>query len=149
MLEIQELSNSQIEEVLQRIDYGHLACSKGDLPYVVPIHFAYLTEQTGEIFIYTTEGKKTDIIDVNPRVCIQVEDVTDNENWISVIVEGIAERVTEPVERERVVNRIRATNPELTPALSIHWMDSWVRENVEVIYRVTPTVTSGRQTLHR
>ena len=146
MLEIQELSNKQIDEVLKRLDYGHLACSKNDVPYVVPIHFVY---HTGEIFIYTTEGKKSDIIDKNPRVCIQTEEVTDNQNWISVIVEGIAERVSDPVKRERVIKRVLVHNPTLTPALSIHWMDNWVRENIEVVYRITPTVTSGRQTLHR
>ena len=35
-------------------------------------------------------------------------------------------------------------NPSLTPAVSIHWMDNWVRENIEVIYRIVPVDMSGR-----
>ena len=127
MIEVSELSNDEILEILKRVNYGHLACSINDEPYVVPIHFV---SGEGEIFIYTTEGKKSEIIDANQRVCLQAEEVTDNQHWQSVIVDGVAERINEPFERERVMKLIVAVNPTLTPALSIHWMDNWVRENI-------------------
>ncbi|MBK9766329.1 MAG: pyridoxamine 5'-phosphate oxidase family protein [Chloracidobacterium sp.] len=62
MLEVEELSRPQIVELLDRIDYGHLACSLNDLPYVIPVHFVH---DNGEIFVYTTEGKKSRILSVN------------------------------------------------------------------------------------
>ena len=52
MLEVVELLRPQIIELLERLDYGHLACSLNDRPYVIPVHFAY---DNGEVFIYTTE----------------------------------------------------------------------------------------------
>ena len=98
---------------------------------MVPVHYAFLN---GEIFIYTTEGKKFKIIRVDPRLCLQVEEITDNQHWTSVIVEGVAEQITKPAEREKAVKLVIAVNPTLTPALSIRWMDRWVRENIEVVY---------------
>ncbi len=144
MLEVTEMSDAEILEVLPGLHYGHLACSMNNKPYVVPVNFTF---NGGEIFIYTTDGKKSGIIDTNPQVCLQTEDITDRQHWYSVIIDGVAERITDPVERERFMKLILADNPTLTPALSIHWMDNWVRENIEIIYRITPTMTSGRRTV--
>ncbi len=146
MIQVEEPSNAEINQILSRVGYGHLACSRDDQPYVVPVHYAFLN---GEIFIYTTEGKKFEIIQGNPLVCLQVEEVTDNQHWASVIVEGVAEQITKPAEREKAVKLVVAVNPTLTPAISIRWMDSWVRENIEVVYRITPTTTSGRRTVNK
>ncbi len=146
MIQVEELSNAEINQILRCVGYGHLACSRDNQPYVVPVHYAFLK---GEIFIYTTEGKKFEIIQANPLVCLQVEEVTDNQHWASVIVEGVAEQITTPAEREKAVKLVVAVNPTLTPAISIRWMDSWVRENIEVVYRITPTATSGRRTVNK
>jgi len=144
MIEIRDLTDAEITELLQRTGYVHLACSRNDEPYVVPIHFAY---DDGVIYIYTTQGKKSEIIRTNPRVCLQAEEVRDNEHWQSVIVDGEASQIVEEKERERAIKLITVTNPKLTPAVSIRWMDSWVRENIEVIYRIFPLRTSGRATV--
>lgn len=146
MIEVQELSESEIEQVLERVGYGHLACCRDGQPYVVPVHYAY---HEGSVYVYTTEGKKSEIIASNPRVCLQAEDVVDNQHWQSVIVEGRAVRLNDEVERDMAFKRIVAINPTLTPAVSIHWMDEWVRENIEVIYRIVPDMRSGRRAVAR
>ena len=92
---------------------------------------------------------KTEIIESNPEVCLQVEDVTDKKNWQSVIVLGDAVQLTNQEEIKSAMDLILATNPKLTPALSIRWMDQWIRSNVEVIYRITPTMITGRTTVDR
>jgi nitroimidazol reductase NimA-like FMN-containing flavoprotein (pyridoxamine 5'-phosphate oxidase superfamily) len=106
------------------------------------VNYAYLP---GEIFIYTTEGKKTDFIDENPNICLQVEDVKSNSDWQSVVVTGSASRITDLDERERVVELLANRNPTFTPAVSIHWIDDWVRENHEVVYRVEVLSATGRK----
>lgn len=141
MIEVLEMGNDDIQALLESVGYGHLACVRGDEPYVVPIHYAY---SRPEIYIYTTEGKKTDIIGTNPKVCLQVEDVKDSADWRSVVVSGTAEQVTDHSEREKILELILKTNPTLTPAISIRWMDNWVRANHEVVYRIIPDVISGR-----
>jgi len=141
MIEVDEMNDAEIEAVLGRLNYGHLACARDNIPYVVPIHYAY---ERPFVYIYTTEGKKSQIIDENPMVCLQVEDVADNERWVSIIVNGEAEQLTDQTEREKAVAAVARINPTLTPAISIHWMDNWVRENIEVVYRIMPSSTSGR-----
>ncbi len=142
MIQIEEMADSEIVDVLARVGYGHLACCRDNEPYVVPVHFAY---DAGEIFVYTTEGKKYEMIKSNPRVCLQVEEVVDNQRWQSVIVDGEAQQIKGEPDRGRALRLIVAVNPMLTPAVSIRWVDSWIRENIEVIYRIRPTEMSGRR----
>ncbi|MGH9819889.1 MAG: pyridoxamine 5'-phosphate oxidase family protein [Pyrinomonadaceae bacterium] len=146
MIEVREMDDQEILELLTHTGYGHLACSQHNQPYLVPIHYAY---EEPNIYIYTTEGKKSEIIEENPRICLQVEDVQDNKHWKSVIVTGRAERLTDEDTRSAALKAVVAVNPTLTPAVSIRWMDNWVRENIEAIYLITPAEMTGRCTLVR
>jgi len=141
MNQVEEMSVEEIEEVLSRVGYGHLGCTLADRPYVVPIHYVF---DKSIIYFYTTEGRKTEIIGRNPKVCVQVEEVTDNGDWRSVIAYGEAEKLNVEDEKLRALKLIVAANPTLTPALSIRWMDNWIRENREVVYRITPKLLTGR-----
>lgn len=141
MIEILEMTVPEINRLVSRIGYGHLACSLEDQPYVVPIHYSY---HNAEFLFYTTAGKKTAVIDANPRVCLQIEEVKDNASWKSVIVFGNAEKIVENDEREMAISWVSATNPGLTPAIGIRWVDNWIRENIEAVYRITPNQMTGR-----
>jgi nitroimidazol reductase NimA-like FMN-containing flavoprotein (pyridoxamine 5'-phosphate oxidase superfamily) len=143
MLEVKDMTFGEIEGLLDRVRYGHLGCAQNNHPYVVPIHFAY-DDRT--IYIYTTEGKKSQMIDANPEVCLQFEEVVDDENWSSVVVVGDAQRVTDAGERERAFAAVTAANPTLTPALNFRWVDEWVREQRDtgVIYRINRKTITGR-----
>src|SRR6187402_3918508 len=101
MIEILEMRNGEMYELLQRVGYGHLACSQGDQPYVVPIYFAY---DGVDIFIYTTEGKKSAAMDSNPKVCLQVEEFLENSMWRSVVVIGEAHQIADQTERESAID---------------------------------------------
>jgi uncharacterized protein len=142
MIEVRELNNKEIEELIARLDYGHLACCDGGQPYVVPIHYAY---NNGYIYVYTTQGKKSEILSKNPRICLQIEDVKGNSDWTSVIIYGEAQELTDESERAEATDAVVRINPTLTPAVSIHWMDNWVRENIEVVFRIVPLETTGRE----
>jgi len=87
---------------------------------------------------------KTDIIRANPHVCLQVEEVIDNEDWRSVVVTGDAEQITELNDKDEAIRLIRSTNPTLSPAISIRWVDNWIRENIGVVYRLRPENVTGR-----
>lgn len=146
MIEIQDMRDADAREIFTRIGYGHLACCADNKPYVVPIHYSY----DGEfVYIYTTEGRKADILEQNPEVCLQAEEVESNETWKSVMAFGSVERLNDESQRQTALDLILEHNPKLTPAVSIRWMDSWVRENIEAIYRFRPTKISGRQTIAR
>lgn len=144
MIEVKEMESAEIEELLERVRYGHLACANNNRPYVIPIHYAY---EESRIYIYTTQGEKTAIIKANPQVCLQVEEVVGNDEWRSVIVDGEAYEITDRDEREAAIELIRSTNPTLTPAISIRWVNNWIRENVEVVYRIKPGKLTGRSSV--
>ena len=139
--EVVDLNEREIEDMLCRTHYGHLACSLDDKPYVVPTNFAY---DMPFIFMYTTAGMKSRILDMNPRVCLQIEEVVNSSDWRSIIINGDATKIIDPVERERILRLILKTNPTLTPAMSIRWVNNWIRENKEVVYRIDPIEITGR-----
>lgn len=144
MVEVEEMIVKDMKRVLERVGYGHLGCVREGHPYVVPINYAY---DDPHIYIYTTEGMKTDFIAKNPEVCLQVEEVHDSKNWRSVVATGRAERLTDKEDVERAMRFITERNPTLTPALSFMWIDPWGRAIVEAIYRITPHMVSGRKTV--
>lgn len=143
MIEILEMSNSEVDDLLTRTRYGHLACSQSDQPYVVPIYYVY---DKPDIYIYTTAGLKSEIISANPKVCLQAEEIGDDGAWRSVVVIGTAEQVVDPVEREKAVEIVKSSNPNLLPALAIKWSNDWMRKNVEVVYRIRMSSATGRLT---
>ena len=143
MIEILEMSHTEIDALLARSRTAHLGCSQNDQPYVVPIFYVY---QKPDIFIYTTAGLKSGIIAENPKVCLQVEEVDDDGAWQSVVVIGEAEQIVDPGEREKAIEIVRSVNPTLLPALAVKWSNDWMRKNVEVVYRIKINSVTGRLT---
>jgi len=129
--------------LLQRASFGHLGCARDARPYVVPMHYA---SDGKELYFFTTQGMKTQYIDANPQVCLQVEDVTDPAHWRSVMVMGRAEQLTND-EMQRAMKLITERNPSLTPAISATQVDTWGRAVDIAIYRIKPEVMDGRQTV--
>ena len=143
MIEILEMRPDEIRELLKRVGYGHLACARGDQPYVVPIYYVY---DGSEILIYTTAGLKSEIIKVNPKICLQVEEFLEGGAWQSVVVTGEAYQVVDATEREEAVKVVSQSNPTLLPALAIKWANDWMRQNIEVVYKVKVLSATGRFT---
>ncbi len=131
-------------DVLERVQFGHLGMAQDNDPYVVPIHYAFIEP---DIFIYTTEGLKWEIVKENPKVCLNVDEIIDNRDWKSVVVRGDAVRLTDPEMIKEARQRLIGVNPTLTPAVSVQWMDHWVRENVEVILKIKPRSITGRRSV--
>ncbi|MBA2705037.1 MAG: pyridoxamine 5'-phosphate oxidase family protein [Blastocatellia bacterium] len=144
MIEIEEMAPHETHDLLRRVGFGHLGCARDNRPYVVPIHYAY---DDADFYIFTTEGMKTEFISTNLEVCLQVEEVHDPANWRSVVVTGKAELLTKQEDTERAMQYITETNPTLTPAINQTWIDAWGRATKVAIYRIHPSIISGRKTL--
>ncbi|PZO12107.1 MAG: pyridoxamine 5'-phosphate oxidase family protein [Leptolyngbya foveolarum] len=151
MLDIDIMGSKEIQSLLQQVGHGHLGCAFEGRPYVVPMHY-YLEDlpegSSGDstIYIFTTEGQKTQYMEANPQVCLQVEAVKDPLHWRSVVVTGRAERLTEQADIDRVTQLAKERNPTLSPAVSRIWIDAWGRENRVAIYRIHPSEVTGNQT---
>ena len=144
MLKVEDMSPTEMHALLQRENFGHLGCARDGRPYVVPMHFAY---DGKELYFFTTQGMKTLYIDANPQVCLQVEEVKDTTHWRSVMVIGRATEITGTEEMQRAMKLITERNPALTPAISATQLDSIGRAVDIALYRISPEVIDGRQTV--
>ena len=144
MLKVEDMSPAEMHALLQRESFGHLGCARDNRPYVVPMHYAY---DGKELFFFTTQGMKTQYIDANPQVCLQVEEITDSMHWRSVMVIGRASELTNNLEMQRAMKFITERNPALAPAISATQLDSMGRAVDIALYRITPELIDGRQTV--
>jgi nitroimidazol reductase NimA-like FMN-containing flavoprotein (pyridoxamine 5'-phosphate oxidase superfamily) len=143
MLDIDEMGQKEIYSFLQKVGYGHLGYIHEGKPYVMPMHY-YLEDS--DLYMFTTEGMKTHDMDVNPEICLQVEEIHDPLHWRSVIVMGQAKRLTEQLDIDRAMQFIKGVNPTLSPAINRTWIDSSGRAEVIMIYRIHPSEMTGRTT---
>ncbi len=100
---IHEMSLAECYDVLARTNVGRLACAHENRPYVVPINFAF----DGRYFYgFTTLGQKVEWMRSNPLVCLEVDEVTDQNQWSSIVASGRYEELTDKAEYE--IARTRA-----------------------------------------
>jgi len=112
--EIKDLS--VIESVIKKAKVMRLALCDGNQPYIIPLNFGYLDN----VFYFHSakEGKKLEIIQKNPLVCIEIDDevgiVSDPKgkacNWSatyeSVVASGKAEIVLDKQEKIKAMDLI-------------------------------------------
>jgi nitroimidazol reductase NimA-like FMN-containing flavoprotein (pyridoxamine 5'-phosphate oxidase superfamily) len=103
-MRIFELNSIECGEVLARQGMGRLGCSRDDQPYVVPIHFAYDPERRC-LYAFSTVGQKIDWMRTNPKVCVEVEDVTDKNHWTTVLAFGRYQEIGQSPEEAEVRQR--------------------------------------------
>lgn len=80
-----ELNDMEIKNVLSSQVLGRLACTDGKQPYIIPLTYTYDGEY---IYGQVNEGMKLDLLRKNPRICFEVDMMTDMRNWRSVLVFG-------------------------------------------------------------
>lgn len=96
---INEMPETQCRAILSHVFIGRLGCSVHDVPYVVPVCFAYESEH---IYMFSTLGQKVEWMRMNPKVCVEVEEVTSLSQWATVIVSGHYQELLDPLyEAER------------------------------------------------
>ena len=68
---------NQIQDILSTCSYLHLGLSDDGMPYVVPLNYGLIKDETdGHYIIYlhgAHEGRKLDIIKKNPNCCFTME----------------------------------------------------------------------------
>lgn len=84
---IHELNRAECSAVLQRNSLGRLGYAHFDQPYVVPIHFSFDADRNC-IYGFSTIGQKVECMRRNPRVCLEIDEIVDKNNWTTVLVVG-------------------------------------------------------------
>jgi nitroimidazol reductase NimA-like FMN-containing flavoprotein (pyridoxamine 5'-phosphate oxidase superfamily) len=96
---IREMSDSDCQRALTRTRLARLACAREKQPYVVPIYFVY---EEPYLYGFTTLGEKVEWMRSNPLVCVELDEVVDNDHWMSIIIFGRYEELQNKPEQERL-----------------------------------------------
>jgi uncharacterized protein len=92
-MQINPLTDPQCHEVLSRASIGRLGCSLNDQPYVVPVGLAC---EENFIYVFATLGQKIKWMRANSKVCVQVDELRGQDDWVSVIAYGDYQELPEP-----------------------------------------------------
>ena len=113
---ISEIGYREARELLLNQSIGRLGCCRENMPYVIPVNYFFDGE---DIYIHSLPGRKIQTMRANPYVCLQVDEIEDSFNWLSVIAFGRFEEVLyDTAERDRILAAMFQRFPHLTPVES-------------------------------
>lgn len=148
-MKVKNLRKDECFEVLRKARLGRLACSVDDQPYIVPISIAF----DGGDFVYSfaTVGQKINWMRENPKVCLEVEDITDKQNWTTLVVFGRYEELIDNAdfddERARARDLLAKSPTWWQPAYFVGTERKEVEE-VPVFYRISIDKITGHHSFN-
>ena len=94
---IREMSREECLRVLAESRLARLACAHENQPYVVPVYLVSHQLSIDEACLYgfTTPGQKVAWMRANPLVCVEIDEVTAYDQWVSIIAIGRYEELPE------------------------------------------------------
>jgi nitroimidazol reductase NimA-like FMN-containing flavoprotein (pyridoxamine 5'-phosphate oxidase superfamily) len=130
---IEEMTVKQCHEFLVRMDIGRLACVHDNQPYVVTIYFGY---EPDRLYGFSTLGRKIEWMRSNPRVCVEVDELSSTKSWNCVIVSGQYEEL--PDESPYISERKRAY--KLLEKHFLWWQAAYAAEQLRPANQPAPKV---------
>ncbi len=144
-MKIEELNKEKCKEVLTRIRLGRLACSLNNQPFIVPLYFAF--DGKRHLYSFSTVGKKIDWMRQNPLVCLEVDEVKNQNDWTTIIISGRYEELLDTPEFEEK----RVTAHELLSKHPMWWQPAYDAGNFRerthekaIYFRILIEKISGR-----
>jgi nitroimidazol reductase NimA-like FMN-containing flavoprotein (pyridoxamine 5'-phosphate oxidase superfamily) len=143
---ILELTNKECVEILTRPRFGRLGCSRDNQPYVVPINFAY---HDRHLYSVAALGQKIEWMRANPLVCVEADEIIDHYHWMSVVVRGRYEELSDTpewrVERELAYSLLKRRNMWWEPACVTEAHRVAVEQVMPIYYRIHVDQVTGRR----
>ena len=82
---IHEMTEQECYAMLARTRIARLACARHNQPYIVPLHVDF---KGGVLYSYATLGQKIEWMRENPLVCVEVDEITGDDRWSSIVAFG-------------------------------------------------------------
>jgi len=98
---ISEMSEKECRDILSRGGIARLGCARDNQPYVIP---TYLVYESDYFYSLATLGQKIEWMRANPNVCVQMDQIGSESEWVSVVVNGTYEELREPQYSEERVH---------------------------------------------
>ncbi len=119
---INKLESGEIEALLSGQIVGRIGCHNADMVYVVPISYAY---DGVYIYCHGYDGKKMELMRANPRICFQVDEMTDMSSWKSVIAWGDFEELNDREEKNRALQILLERKLPILSSITTHLGETW------------------------
>lgn len=114
MVLVREMTHNECIATIADQRLARLACAKDNIPYVIPIYYAY---SGNRIYVFAMPGKKLDYLRSNPHVCLQIDKYRDKHNWVSIVVDAAFQEL--PDDEQYHDERLHAWE------LLAHYFDWW------------------------
>ena len=142
------LTEEQIITVLKENALGRLGCSDSTQTYIVPINYYY----DGEAIVMHSEvGLKINMMRQNPKVCFEVDELSDFTNWKSVVIFGRYQEIEGEDERREVMDafvnsmmRIKLSETALLPEMHKERLHPRTGPLETVIFKILIDKMTGR-----
>ena len=142
---IQELTRQACLELLARARLGRLACAQGAQPYVVPFSFVYHHDC---LYSFCTIGQKIEWMRANPLVSVEIDEIVNTRQWVSVVVFGRYEELPDTpewsVEREVASKLLQENAMWWEPGYAKTILQGRERSLVPLFYRIHVSQITGR-----
>jgi uncharacterized protein len=137
-----DLSQNEIEQLLQAERVVRIALDANGERYVVPVGYVWLD---GALCFVSMEGRKTRMASLNPAVAFQVDTSAQTGvfEWRSVAGEGRVEAISDPSEIEKIRPTLFGRFPDIPDWMSKEY-DKRGREGLLHWFRIRPTLMTGR-----
>jgi nitroimidazol reductase NimA-like FMN-containing flavoprotein (pyridoxamine 5'-phosphate oxidase superfamily) len=123
-MRIGEMTAKECKEILACTTIGRLGCSRENQPYVVPIYFVY---EPDHLYGFSTEGQKIEWMRINPKVCIEIDEITNHFHWTSIVLNG---RYRELPDQPRFAEE-RERARQLLESRSLWWQTAFASRQVK------------------
>jgi len=135
IVKLPQMERQMVEELLNNQVICRIAFRGDDYPYMAPFQYAYVN---GTLFFHFTRyGKKIILLEQDNRVAVEIETYPpDLHQYCFVVFRGELEVVSDPVEREKAINRMaefgtKHLSPNFLAAHGLKKSDGWQALNPE------------------
>lgn len=129
--------------MIARMHVARLACARDNQPYIVPIH----VDLEGEhLYGYASEGLKIEWMRQNPMVCLEIDELSSQTHWASVVMFGRYEELPHVPEYEdlrRIAERLFQRHPMWWQPSSVPLAGHELRSSV--VFRIRIERVTGRR----
>src|SRR5690606_9721276 len=145
---IKDLTDAQIDHLLRTQSSGRLGCRKGEDLYIVPLSYVYDGEY---VYAHSKEGTKISLMREQPKVCFQVDEIQNSNNWWSVIVWAEYEELHQEPLKSKAAKLINDRFAAFSSSQAVHpnppapHMTGFVKKAAQpIIFRLKILSKSGR-----
>lgn len=140
------LNKRDIIDLLERQPIGRLGCHADDETYVVPVNYVY---RNNAIYGQTGNGKKLEMMRKNPKVCFQVDEISDTFRWKSVVLWGTFQELTGQERQQAMQGIIHRIMPlaDSGARRPSHAIPDDQQNNI-VVFKIVVTEGTGRFESH-